>query len=73
MVSYRNKFLCELNLLDKKSIKFDGIVPELPVGEKPLIRVVHDESTYFANCDINHTFGAMNTPMSCGRSHWGHP
>ncbi len=61
MVSYRNKFLCELNLLDKKSIKFDGIVPELPVGEKPLIRVVHDESTYFANCDQSYFWGDEHT------------
>ncbi len=52
VVAYRNKFLGELDLLDKKSITFDGIVPEFPVGEKPLIRVVHDESTYYGNCDL---------------------
>ncbi len=33
MVAYRNTFLGELDLLDKKSIKFDGIVPALSVGE----------------------------------------
>ncbi len=45
VVSYRNKFLTRLDELDGQSIICDGTVPQLSAGVKPLIRVVHDEST----------------------------
>ncbi len=61
VVAYRNDFLQQLEQLDKKTIKFDGIIPELPQGEKPLIRVVHDESTYYANCDQSYFWGDEQT------------
>lgn len=51
VVAYRKEFLGKLNELDDKSIKFDGVIPQLPPEEKPIIWVVHDESTYYANCD----------------------
>ena len=40
-----------MNNLDKKSLTFLDNVPQLSPGEKPLIRVAHDECTYYANCD----------------------
>ncbi len=57
VVAYRNEFLARMDNLDNRSIKFDGIAPELQAGEKPLIRVVHDKSTYFANCDQSYFWG----------------
>ena len=47
-VQYRKDFLAKLESLDEKSV---NIVPQLEAEEKPLIRVVHDESAYNANCD----------------------
>ena len=48
VVAYRNKFIKQLDELDKRSLKYDGVVLILE-EERPLIRVVHDESTYYAN------------------------
>ena len=50
-MQYRNEFLEKINELDKKSLTCNGTIPQLEEGEKPLIRVVHDESTYYANSD----------------------
>ena len=47
-VQYRKDFLAKLESLDEKSV---NIFPQLEAEEKPLIRVVHDESTYNANSD----------------------
>ena len=44
-LKYRNSFLANMEALYKRSITFDENIPEL-AGEKPLIRVVHDESTF---------------------------
>lgn len=44
-------FLTEMSVFDKKSLKYDGILPQLASGEKPLIGVVHNECTDYANCD----------------------
>ena len=60
VVAYRNSFLADMEALDKRSITFDGNIPEL-AGEKPLIRVVHDESTFHANCDQSYFWGDENT------------
>ena len=49
VVAYRKQFLDKLAELDRRTITSDGIRPELEDGEKPLIRVVHDESTFYAN------------------------
>ena len=35
--------------LDKNSLTVNGNTSELSAGEKPLIRVVHDECTYYTN------------------------
>ena len=51
VVQYRQQFLHELDLLDKKSPTFDSSDIEVEDGEKPLIRVCHDESTFYANAD----------------------
>ena len=51
VVTYRKEFLDRLQELDRKTIMSDGMCPELEEGEKPLIRVVHDESTFYANAD----------------------
>ena len=56
VVQYRNDFLATMKELDKKSITYDGVRPELE-GELPLIRVVHDESTFHANCDQSYFWG----------------
>ena len=57
VVAYRNTFLANMDTLDKRSIMFDGNIPELR-GAQPLIRVVHDASTFHANCDQSY-FGEM--------------
>ena len=61
VVQYRKDFLAKLERLDEKSVKFDNIVPQLEAEEKPLIRVVHDESTYYANCDQSYFWGDEQT------------
>lgn len=47
--------------LDKKSLTVNGNTPELLSTEKPLIRVVHDECTYYANCDQSFFWGDDHT------------
>jgi len=61
VVADRNDFLSTLFEYDKKSLTFDGTVPELAVGEKPYIRVAHDECTYYANCDQSFFWGDSET------------
>ena len=61
VVAYRNSFLAQMEELDKKSISYDGKTPELEEGELPLIRVVHDESTFHANCDQSYFWGDDST------------
>ena len=51
VVEYREEFIKNMHELDKKSITCFGNTPQLAVGERPLIRVTHDECTYYANCD----------------------
>lgn len=51
VVEHRQQFLAQLADLDRKTITPDGPAPELTEDERPIIRVVHDESTYYANCD----------------------
>ena len=61
VVADRMEFLEKMEELDKKSISFNDQIPELPNGEKPLIRVAHDESTFHANCDQTYFWGDENT------------
>ncbi len=51
VANYRSKLLETLDELDKKTIVPNGPPPQLQEGEKPHIRVVHDESTFYANAD----------------------
>ena len=61
VVDYRNEFLQTMNELDKISITCDGNTPELNNGEKPLICVVHDECTYYANSDQTYFWADKET------------
>ena len=49
VVACRDFFLTKMVDLDQKSLTVNGNTPELSAEEKPLIRVVHDECTYYAN------------------------
>ena len=49
--------------LDKRTITFNGSVPHLQEGQRPLIRVVHDESTFHANCDQSYFWGDESTNL----------
>lgn len=60
VVTYRKQFLEKMEELDKISCIEDK-VPDVPSGEKPLIRVVHDECTYYANCDQSYFWGDDQT------------
>ena len=57
VVQYRNDFLSKMNDLDEKSVACDGLPPQLGEGEKLLIRVVHDESTFYSNYDQSYYWG----------------
>ena len=57
VVEHRKETLSKLAELDKKTISCDCPPPKLPDGERPIIRVVHDESTYYANCDQTYFWG----------------
>ena len=61
VVKYRNEFLEKMVELDRKSLTCDGTTPQLDRGEKPFIRVVHDESTYHANSDQTYFWGDKET------------
>jgi len=43
--------------LDKRTFTFNGSVPDLLKGQRPPICVVHDESTFYANCDQSYFWG----------------
>ena len=61
VVACRDAFLKKMEELDKKSLTVNGNTPELSPGEKPLIRVVHDECTYYANSDQSFFWGDAQT------------
>ena len=49
VVEHRKQFLATLADLNKKNITPDGPAPVLSESERPIIRVVHDESTYWVS------------------------
>ena len=53
--------MSKLAELDKKTISCDGPAPQLPDGERSIIRIVHNESTYYANCDQTYFWGDDET------------
>ena len=57
VVEYRTSFLTKLHELDKKSLTCDGNTPNLQEEERPIIRVGHDETTFYANCDQTYFWG----------------
>ena len=50
VVAYHKTFVNKLSELDRRCL-YDGHDPDLLPGEKPLIVVHHDESTFYANAD----------------------
>lgn len=64
VVRDRQAFLRTMNELDKKSMTYDGNRVNCEEGKKPLIRVVHDESTYYANCDQSVIWADEETNVS---------
>ena len=60
-VLYQNEYLSTLHEYDKKSLMYDGRTPDLVAGEKPYIRVIHDECTYYTNCDQSFFWGDEET------------
>ena len=60
VVADRKALLELMKELDTKSILYDDKIPELN-GERPLIRIVHDESTFHANCDQTYFWGDEET------------
>ena len=50
VVVYREEFLRMMDDLDRKSLTCTGNVTIFSPGGKPLIRVAHDECTFYANC-----------------------
>ena len=61
VVAYRNEFLTKMDEFDKKSLTCHGDTPILDAGERPFIRVVHDECTYYANSDQTYFWGDDET------------
>ena len=59
VVAYREEFLRMMDELDRKSLTCTGHVPTLSPGEKPLIRVAHDECTTVTK----HSFGRTQIHM----------
>ena len=49
--------------LDKGSMTCNNRVPDIPVDEKPLILVVHDECTFYSNCDQSYFWGDEQTSV----------
>ena len=49
VVAHREKFITEMAEIDKKSITVDQPSPD--ISDRPIIRVYHDESTFYANTD----------------------
>lgn len=49
--------------LDKITITADNLHPVCPANVKPLMRVVHDESTFYANCDQSYYWGDSQTSV----------
>ena len=49
--------------MDKITITADNLHPVCPANVKPLIRVVYDESTFYANCDQSYYWGDSQTSV----------
>ncbi len=54
VVKYRTEFLNKLEEYDELTKTPNGPTPLTQPGTKPLIRIVHDESTFYANADQTH-------------------
>ena len=63
VVEYRKSFVEKLEELDNRRCKYEDHTPVLQPGEKPLIIVHHDESTYFANADQSHYWADDSTTI----------
>ena len=71
LVMYRNGFLEKMVESDRRSIMCNNRVFDIPTDEKPLICAVHDQCTFYANCDQSYFWGDKQTKlMFFGKSHW---
>ena len=61
VVAYRHEYLTNMKELDKKSITCFGNEPQVAPEEKPLIRITHDECTYYTNCDQSYFWADDHT------------
>ena len=69
VVAYRHSYLTKMDELDKTSLTcYDNTPPELEPGQRPLIRVVHDECTFYANCDQSLFWGDNETSVLRSKS-----
>lgn len=59
LVQHRKKLVMQLHDLDRRCI-YPGHEPQLRDGEKPLIQIHHDESTFYANADQHHYWSDGN-------------
>ena len=63
VIEDREKYLNILAELDKITICKSNPNPLLVNGQKPLIRVVHDEITFYANCDQSYFWADAHTSV----------
>ena len=63
VIQHRREFVSTLFELDKITITADNLHPVCPANVRPLIRVVHDESTFYANCDQSYYWGDSQTSV----------
>ncbi len=56
VIEYRKEFIDRMFDLDRKCI-YPGHTPQLQPGEKPIIQIHHDESTFYANADQSKYWG----------------
>ena len=56
VVAYREEYVDKMLQLDRRCL-YPGHTPELLPGEKPLIQIHHDESTFYANADQSSYWG----------------
>ena len=63
VVENRNSYISQLAEMDKITICKNNPSPILATDQKPLIRVVHDKSTFYANCDQSYIWANEYTSV----------
>jgi len=62
VVEHRKEFVAQMNELERRCI-YDGHLPVLWDGERPLIMIHHDESTFYANADQSQYWSEGSTTV----------